>query len=391
MPKLWIYSVRSLWQRRTTSLASVLGIAMVVFVLCASRMLAHGIRQTMASSGRADKALVMEHDSWAEQGSRIDQSVLGRVAAAPGVARDAEGQALVMGEAVSNMLIRGTRDETRIGTIQVRGVTDNVLALRPEVRLLAGRMLTPGTDEAIVGKGLVGLYRGLTLGAECPLGRKRSAKIVGVFETGGTAHESEVWADLRLMQAAFGIEASLSSVTARLESAASLDALAEVLTQDKQVGLSVARESAYYEKVSGGVADIISVLGIVQTIIFSLGAVLGAMVTMYAAIAQRGREIGVLRALGFGHRQIIATFLLESVALSLAGALGGVGLALLTPLLDFSTVNFATAQEVAFRFSPNLEILLLAVALGGVLGVLAGVLPALGAARMSPTEAMRSG
>jgi putative ABC transport system permease protein len=390
MPKLWTYSVRSVWQRRATSLASVLGIALVVFVLCASRMLARGMRQTMASSGKADKALVMEHDSWAEQGSRIDHAVLGRVAAAPGVARDAKGQALVMGETVSHLLLRSTRDRTRIGTIQVRGIDDNVLALRPEVRLVAGRMPKPGTDEAAAGKGVVGLYQGLALGAECPLGRKRSAKIVGVFETGGTAHESELWADLELTRAAFGIEASLSSVTAQLESAAALDRFAEALTQDKQVGLSVARESAYYEKVSGGVADVVSVLGLVETLIFSFGALLGAMITMYAAIAQREPEIGVLRALGFARRQILAAFLLESVALSLGGALGGVGLALLTPLLDFSTTNFATAQDVAFRFTPSFEILLVAVAMGALLGVLAGALPAIRAARMSPTRAMRT-
>jgi putative ABC transport system permease protein len=390
MPQLWTYSVRSVWQRRATTLASVLGIALVVFVLCASRMLARGMRQTMASSGKADKALVMEHDSWAEQGSRIDHSVLGRVAAAPGVARDAKGQALVMGETVSHLLLRSTRDRTRIGTIQVRGIDDNVLALRPEVRLVAGRMPKPGTDEAAAGKGVVGLYEGLALGGQCPLGRKRSAKIVGVFETGGTAHESELWADLELTRAAFGIEASLSSVTAQLESAAALDRFAEALTQDKQVGLSVARESAYYEKVSGGVADVVSVLGLVETLIFSFGALLGAMITMYAAIAQREPEIGVLRALGFARRQILAAFLLESVALSLGGALGGVGLALLTPLLDFSTTNFATAQDVAFRFTPSFEILLVAVAMGALLGVLAGALPAIRAARMSPTRAMRT-
>jgi putative ABC transport system permease protein len=269
-------------------------------------------------------------------------------------------------------------------------VSDNVLALRPETRLVAGRMPKAGTDEAAVGKGLVGLYECLTLGAKCQLGRKRSATIVGVFDTGGTAHESELWADLGLTQAAFGIEASLSSVTAQLESAAAVDAFAETLTQDKQVGLSVARESAYYEKVSGGVADVVTVLGVVETVIFSLGAVLGAMITMYAAIAQRAPEIGVLRALGFARGQIVAAFLLESVGLSLVGALGGVGLALLTPLLDFATTNFATNQDVAFRFTPSIDILLVAVAMGGLLGVLAGLLPALGAARMHPTKAMRT-
>jgi putative ABC transport system permease protein len=213
---------------------------------------------------------------------------------------------------------------------------------------------------------------------------------VGLFATGGTAHESEVWTDLHIAQSAFAADGTLSSVTVQLESESSLDAFAEAVTADKNIGLSVARESAYFAKVSGGLADVISILGIVETLIFSIGAILGAMITMHASVSQRLPEIGVLRALGFSERHILSAFLLESVALSVSGAAAGATVSLLTPLLEFATVNFATQQEVVFHFTPGAEILLGAVATGGVLGVLAGILPAARAARITPSQAMRA-
>jgi putative ABC transport system permease protein len=222
------------------------------------------------------------------------------------------------------------------------------------------------------------------------LASKRSVKVVGVFETGGTAHESEVWTDLHIAQSAFSADGTLSSVTVQLESESALDTFAEAVTADKNIGLSVARESAYFAKVSGGLADVISILGIVETLIFSIGATLGAMITMHASVSQRLPEIGVLRALGFSERHILSAFLLESVVLSMAGAAAGATVSLLTPLLDFATVNFATQQEVVFHFTPGAEILLGSIAAGAVLGVLAGIFPAVRAARITPSQAMRA-
>ncbi len=389
MPKLYVYSLRSLWQRRRTTLAAAFGIALVVFVLSASRMLSLGMRQTMANSGNADQALVMEHDTWAEHGSRLDHSALARLAAAPGVKRNATGQAMLTGETVGHILLRDGRDEKRIGTVQLRGVSDNVLELRPEARIVAGRMLTPGTGEAVIGQAILGRYDGLTLGGDVRLSSKRSVKVVGLFTTGGTAHESEVWTDLHVAQGALATDGSLSSVTVQLESEGALGGFTEAVTADKNVGLSVARESTYFAKVSGGLADVISILGIVETLIFSIGAILGAMITMHASVAQRLPELGVLRALGFSQRHILSAFLLESVVLSTAGAAAGAAASLLTPLLDFVTVNFATQQEVVFHFAPSGDILLGSVAAGGVLGVFAGILPALRAARITPSQAMR--
>jgi putative ABC transport system permease protein len=385
---LLTYALRSLWARRMTTLATAAGIALLVFVLAASGMLASGMRTTIASAGDTTRAIVMQHDQWSESASLFDQSVLAQVAAAPGIRRDDRGQPLVTGEVVASQIL-GMAAGDRLSTIFIRGVSGNVLQLRPEVRLASGRAIVPGTAEALVGKSLIPLQPELALGQSFELAAGRPVTVVGVFEAGGSVLESEVWVDLDAARSALGLEGKLSSVTARLEQQEAFDGFALPLTQDKQTGLDVARESAYYTKISGGMASVISALGVVEAVIFSLGAVCATMIVFYSAVAQRRREIGVLRALGFGRPAILAAFLSESVALALAGGGVGVALALLTPWLDFTTVNFATGTEVTFRFHPDPSVLLVAVLVAVGIGVLGGTLPALRAARMSPVVAMR--
>lgn len=382
------YALRSLWARRMTTLATTGGIALLVFVLSASGMLAKGMRQTVASAGDASRAIVMQHDQWSEAGSRVDQTVLAQVAAAPGIRRGPGGQPLVTGELVTSQIL-GATAAGRLSTLLIRGVSANVLELRPEVHVVEGRAIQPGTSEALVGRSLIDLQPEVALGHSFELAAGRPVTVVGVFEAGGTVLESEVWVDLDSARSAIGEEGKLSSVTARLEQPDALDAFSLPLTQDKQAGLDVARESAYYTKISGGMADVIAALGAVEAVIFSLGAVCATMIVFYGAVAQRRREIGVLRALGFGRRRILLAFLLESIALALAGGAIGVALALLTPLLDFTTVNFATGTDVSFRFVPDAGALLTAVAVAAGVGLFGGVLPALRAARMSPVVAMR--
>jgi len=382
------YALRSLWARRLTSLATAGGIALLVFVLAASGMLASGMRRTVASAGDASRAIVMQHDQWSEVGSLVDQTVLSLVAAAPGIRRDQRGLPMVTGELVSSQIL-GATAEGRISTLLIRGVSANVLTLRPEVHLSAGRAIVPGTAEAIVGRSLIDVLPELALGKSFEIAAGRPVVVVGIFEAGGSVLESEVWVDLDSARSATGQEGKLSSVTAQLEDEERLDTFALPLTEDKQAGLDVARESAYYTKISGGMADVITALGAVEAIIFSLGAVCATMIVFYGAVAQRRREVGVLRALGFGRRRILASFLIESVALALAGSVVGVALAMLTPLLDFKTVNFATGTDVAFQFLPDPRALLIAVAVAVAVGLLGGVLPALRAARMNPVVAMR--
>lgn len=384
------YNLLSLWVRRTTTLSTTGGIALVVFVLGASQMLSTGIRQTISSAGDSDQGIVLDKDAWTEASSRMDHAAAGLVAAAPGVKRNGAGQAMVTEEAVAHLMLRSLVDATRISTLQVRGVSANVFELRPEARIIAGRAIEPGTDEALVGKAVLGRYPGLRIGEQVDFSFSTKPTVVGVFEAAGSVYESEIWADLETVRRSFSFLANLSSITAQLDSESDLDGFRAPLQADSQVGLSVASESAYYKKVSQGLPDVIGILGIVETLIFSIGAVLGALITMHASVSQRSREIGVLRALGFGRLQILLAFVVESAALGFGGALLGAGISLLTPLLDFRCMNFATGQEVAFRFVPSFTNLGLAILAGTAVGAIGGLLPAIRAARISPVQAMRA-
>lgn len=384
------YNLLSLWVRRTTTVATTGGIALVVFVLGSSQMLSTGIRHTMSSAGDADQGMVLDKDAWTEAGSRVDHAAAGLVAAAPGVKRNAQGQAMVTEEAVAHLMLRSAVDPTRISTLQVRGISANVFELRPEARIIAGRPIQPGTDEALVGKAVLGRYPGLRMGERVDFSYSTKPVVVGVFEAGGSVYESEIWADLETVRRSFSFLANVSSITAQLDSASDLDGFSAALEADQQVGLSADSESAYYEKVSQGLPDVIGILGIVETLIFSIGAVLGALITMHASVSQRRREIGVLRALGFGRLQILLSFVVESAALGLGGALVGAAISLLMPLVDFRCMNFATGQEVAFRFALDVTSLCLAIFAGTAVGALGGLVPAIRAARVSPVHAMRA-
>jgi putative ABC transport system permease protein len=391
VPGLLIYSLRSLWARRVRSVSTLLGIAFLVFVLCASFMLAAGIRETFVSSGRPDQALVLQHSQFSEEGSKLPASVRGQVAAAPGVRRGNDGQPLVTGEVVAHARMKSTRDPELVATLQVRGVADDVFRLRPDVHVVEGRALTPGTSEAMVGRGLLGRYEGLRLGDTFELAAGRPIAVVGVLESRGSLYESEVWVDLSTAQRSLDLEATLSSVTAELEGANAFDAFAATLGADKVTGLQIVRTSGYFERASFGLRRLVLVLGSILGALFSLGAVMGAMLTLHASVAQRAPEIGVLRALGFGWRAILAVFLLESLSIALAGAALGVAFSLLTPLFDFGTTNPATSQQVGFHFQPHPSVLVIALAVALVVGLLGGALPSIRAARLDPVTALRGG
>jgi len=384
------YSSRSLWARRATTAATASGIALVVFVLCASQMLSSGMRSTLLRAGREDKALVMQHDAYAEVDSRIRQGVLSAATGAPGVRHAASGEPLVTAESLVQLFVPRLDEPSRISSVQVRGVSDNVLSLRPEVHVVRGRPAQLGSDEAIIGSGIENTYEGLLLGGHFNLKKGRDIQIVGVFDAAGSAYESEIWTGLDVVRTSMGWEGYVSSVTALLESSSAFDGFASRLELDKTEGLGVARERAYYDKVSEGLSRSVQTLGDLVSIIFACGAMLGAAITMNAAIAQRRREIGVLRALGFSSGQVLWAFLLESTVLALAGAVIGAGLACLLSFASFSATNYGTGNEIAFPFQPTPLILLRSILSGAVVGVLGGFFPALKAARTSPVRAMRA-
>jgi putative ABC transport system permease protein len=382
------YNLHGLVVRKTSTVASALGIAMVVFVLATALMLSAGIKRTVGRTGRADNAIVLRKGSDSEMPSAVELPSLKLVQAAPGIARDSDGRPLCAGEVV--VVIIGQRaDGSGLTNIQIRGVPDNARRLRPEVRLTAGREPRPGTSEVMLGQRLRGRYRGFELGGVIDLRRNRPASIVGVFEADGSAYESEVWGDVESIRSAFGREGVVSSVRVRLDSPSAFDGFKTYVEQDKRLGLEALREPRFFEKQSEDTAKFVTMMGTVIAIFFSIGAMIGAMITMYAAVADRQREIGVLRALGFSRLGILGCFLLEAALLALVGGVVGTGGALLMGFVRISMMNFGSWSEVVFSFAPTPGILLTALCAAAGMGILGGFLPAVRAARVSPTVAMR--
>ncbi len=384
------YNVRSLFVRKATTIATALGIGLVVFVLSASLMLGAGIQKTLVSGGRPDYALVLRKGSDTELASSIEVRTVSLVLAAAGVKKTNEGAPVGAGElvVVITMAKRGT--EGQVSNVQVRGISDNVLTLRPNVKIVEGRAPTPGTDEVMVGRGIAGRFEGVELGKSFELKKNRPVKVVGIFDAGGSSFESEIWADIDTVRSSFGREGLVSSVTVRLDSSSRYEAFKAIMETDKQLGLEAFREKDYYEKQSQGTSIFVWALGIVITIFFSIGAMIGATITMNAAVAQRQREIGTLRALGFSRTSILFSFLLEAVVLASIGGICGLFSAFLLSFAEVSMMNFATFQEVTFGFDPNPLLLAIAFVFGAAMGILGGFFPALRAARVSPVDAMRA-
>jgi putative ABC transport system permease protein len=384
------YNVRSLMVRKTTTLATAGGIALVVFVLAAAFMLSAGVSKTLVAGGRADNAIVTRKGADNEMSSSIEGPAVSLVLATPGVKKDEAGAALGGGEVV--VVIAQDRlggEPGQVTNILVRGVNDNVLKVRPDVRIVDGRPAKPGTDECVIGKGLVGKYRGMTIGDKFDLKKNRPVTVVGVFEAGGSSFESEVWVNLETARSSFGREGLVSSVTVRLDNAAKFDAFKATIETDKQLLLEARRETKYYEDQSQGTAIFIGIMGAVITVFCAAGATLGAMNTMFAAVAQRKREVGTLRALGFSKFAILTSFVVESTVLALAGGLVGLLGALALTTTRVSMMNFQTWQEISFSFAATPGILIGSVLAGTGMGIIGGFLPALKAAGTSPIEAMR--
>jgi putative ABC transport system permease protein len=383
-----VYNVRSLAVRKATTIATAGGIALVVFVLASSLMLSAGIRKTLGIAGKPDNAIVLRMGSDAELGSVIEEASIPIILAAPGVKRDERGQPLGAAEVV----VVGAMEKLGadgVTNVSIRGVADDVMRFRPEVHLVAGRPPTPGTDEAIVGARIRGRIRGVDLDQSFDIKKNRPVKVVGVFEADGSAYESEVWVDRELLKQAYGRQGVVSSVRVRLESPSKFDAFRAGVENEKRLGLMAVREPAFYEKQSEGTSMFIGMLGTVVSIFFAVGAIIGAMITMYGAVANRQREIGTLRALGFSRASVLGSFLLEAILLSLVGGAVGAAASMSMGLVHLSMVNAASWSEVVFSFDPTAKVLGTALAFACGMGLFGGLLPAVRAARTSPLKAIR--
>jgi putative ABC transport system permease protein len=242
----------------------------------------------------------------------------------------------------------------------------------------------------IVGKGIRGRFKGVELGQSFELRKNRSVNVVGVFEDGGTSYESEVWGDRNVVGSAFGREGLVSSVRVRLESPSKFDAFKTAIDENRQLNLEAFKDSEYYDKQSSGLSIFITSLGTVIAIFFGMGAIIGAMITMYATVANRQREIGTLRALGFSKFSIITSFLLESTLLALAGGVLGALASLALSIVKISMLNFTAWSEIVIAFEPDAKSIGSALIVACVMGLAGGFFPAVRAARMNPIQAMRA-
>ena len=382
------YNMRNLRVRKTTSAATALGLALVVFVFSSVMMLANGLDKTAGRAAGADIAIVLRKGSTGEMESGVDEPNVGLIAASPEVARYPSGKPQSVAELIVVMLLdkSGT---TGFSNVQMRGVPDDVMQFRPTVHIMAGRAATPGTDEVIIGKGIRGRFKGLDLDQTFEMRKNRPAKVVGVFEDQGSAFESEIWADLHTVRNTFGRDGIVSSVRVRLESPSKFAGFKASIESNRQLNVAAMKDTEYYEKASQGTSKFLTVMGILIAVFFSIGAMIGAMITMHAAVAQRQREIGTLRALGFSRGSILFSFLLESIVLALIGGAIGAIASLAMGFVRISTMNMATWSEIVFAFEPTVGIIAGSMLLAAVMGLLGGFFPAVRAARINPVLAMR--
>jgi putative ABC transport system permease protein len=383
-----VYNVRSVKARWTSTIVAVVGIAGTVGVFVAMLSLARGFRATLVSSGSADNALITRAGATSEMTSGVSLDSVKIIQDAPGIARGADGP-LLTSEAVlmAPIPLRSTGTDANV---ELRGVSPNVLAIRSNVKIIEGRMFRPGLSEIVVGKNATATYTGLTLGNTIWLGTQRW-QVVGIFDAGGSAFDSEVWGDGHLLNAAFPPrpETLSQSVTVHLASPAALQQLKDALTADPRLNVDVTREIDYYAKQSTRMTQLITILGGFVAFIMAIGAVFGALNTMYSAVAERGREIATMRALGFGAAAVVFSFLIEALIISFIG--GGLGCLAVLPLngLTTSTINFQTFSNLAFAFKITPELLVKGIFFALTMGLLGGLLPAVRAARLPVATALR--
>ncbi len=381
------YSIRNSLKRKLTFSLTVFGVALVVFVFTGVLMLSDGLVKTLVDTGSDDNAVVVRKAATTEIVSIIPCEMADIVKADPGITRMPDGRPKFTGEilVLISLLKRSTNEPSNI---PVRGMDSVSMALRPSFRLVAGRLPNPGTSEIITGTSVSKNFVGCGIGESVRFGM-RDWTVVGIFEMGGGGFESEIWGNVEQLMDAFD-RPVYSSLTLQVTSNAEFDALKRRLESDPRLTIDVLKEKEYYEKQSESFSLFINVLGIMVSVFFSVGAIIGAMITMYASVSNRTREIGTLRALGFSRSAVMLSFLVESLTIALlGGSLGLLGASLLQ-LVEISTSNFDTFAELAFGFHLTPGIAIGALLFAVIMGVVGGFLPAVRAARFKIINALRT-
>ncbi|MDD5451377.1 MAG: ABC transporter permease [Desulfovibrionales bacterium] len=383
----FLYSLRNLRTRRLTTVLTIAGMALVVFVFSAILMLAEGLQKTLVDTGSYDNAVIIRKAAGSEVQSGVERPQASIIETQPEVAIGADGKRLLVKELVV-LIVLPKRGSDNPANVVIRGISESSMLLRPQVRLVEGRMPNPGSSEIIAGQSVAKRFKGGGIGETLRFGM-RDWSVVGIFDAGNTGYASEIWGDVDQLMQAFR-RPVYSSILFRLRDSSEFEKFKTRIESDPRLTLEALRETRYYEKQSEMMAKFLRILGITLTLIFSLGAVIGAMITMYAAVANRTDEIGTMRALGFQRRSILVTFVMESLLLGFIGGFIGLFFASFLQLFTISTMNFQTFSELAFSFSLTFGIIYKGMAFALIMGFVGGVLPAVRAARMSIVESLRA-
>lgn len=380
-------NLRTIGERRGASFATVFGVAGVVAVFVGVLSIGEGFRATMDSGGRDDVAMIMRSGNDSEMMSGLGREDTDIVKQAPGVARDAQGP-VASAElfVVINVPKRSTGTDANV---PLRGVQAKALDVRGTLKIVEGRMFEPGRNEVIVGRAAQREFRGLDLGTTNRWGQN-DWTVVGIFEDGGSVVESEIWSDAAVLQPAYNRGNFFQSVRAKLASKDDFQTFKDAITKDPRLDVQVDRESEYFAGQSKGLTQIVTGLGTIIALLMGFGAVFGALNTMYSAVSARTREIATLRALGFRSAPVVASVLAESLVLSLVGGvLGAIAAYFGFDGFQAATLNWQSFSQVAFKFAVTPKLLVVGITYAVVMGLIGGLFPAIRAARLPVTAALR--
>jgi ABC-type lipoprotein release transport system permease subunit len=386
MPIPISYSYRNLLTRRLTTFLTATGMALVVFVFASILMLSAGLEKTLIDTGSEDNVIVTRKAANSEVQSGVERQQAAIVESLPGIATAVDGEPLLAKELVV-LISLPKRGSDKLANVVIRGISRSSIKLRPQVRLTEGRLPRSGSAEIIAGSSIAKRFKGGGIGESLRFGM-RDWTVVGIFDAGASGFSSEIWGDVTQLMQAFR-RPVYSSVTFKLASSSDFPLLKARLDADPRLTLDVRRETQYYRDQSEAMAKFLRILGVSLTIIFSLGAIIGAMITMYAAVANRVGEIGTLRALGFQRASIMSVFLIEAFLLGLAGGVAGLLCASFLQLITISTMNWQTFSELAFSFTLTFAIAWKSLLFSIMMGLIGGVIPAVRASRLRIVDALR--
>jgi len=382
-----LLNLRTIPRRLGSSGVAIVGIAGVVVVLVSVLSIAAGFTAAMSEAGSPSRALVMRSGADSEMTSGVSGTESDLIRQAPGIRRD--GQVALASSELYVIIDLPKKSTGTAANVPMRGIGPQTLAVRDNASIVEGRMLEFGTNEVVVGRGASAQFAGLALGDEVRSGQN-TWRVVGIFEADGGVNETEIWCDVRVLQGAYRRGNTYQLVMARLDSSDSFDTFRDWLTANPQLNVQVRRETEYYAQQSRALSTLIRTVGFGIAALMGIGAVFGAILTMYTAVSTRSREIATLRALGFNATSVVVSVMAESLALAaIGGAIGGIVAYLAFNGYQTSTMNFQTFSQVAFAFRVTPALLVLGLVYALLMGLVGGLFPAIRAARLPIPAALR--